>query len=323
MEAFPANNSTPFELIQKMIDDSDYYILVIGGRYGSLNEEGISYTEMEYDYALKTKKHILSFVHKNQLDIPLGKTDTEKNIIEKLETFKKKISVHLIKYWTNKFDLKSYVLSSLSIAFQLNPQQGWVKLSGDFDSSFLLKYSDLLSKYNDLQDKYLRLQERISIDEINKGEDFKKETTIKFFLGTLSSWSNPKLYRKIYEIKMSWLEVFFGLAHSLLSINYPSIIIKQMSDTLNRILKGTDLYSTIFSENAKNTGFNIVITKETLLKIKVQFISFNWINIEQMLFPINSFQGGPKEEMREVWRLTEFGKKLISENISEISQEIN
>ncbi|WP_226914286.1 MULTISPECIES: DUF4062 domain-containing protein, partial [Psychrobacter] len=52
MELFPALDEEQFEFIKKVIDDSDYYLLIIGGRYGSLSNEGISYTEMEYDYAI-------------------------------------------------------------------------------------------------------------------------------------------------------------------------------------------------------------------------------------------------------------------------------
>lgn len=40
------------ECYNKMIDECDFYLLVIGARYGSIDEEtGISYTEKEYNYA--------------------------------------------------------------------------------------------------------------------------------------------------------------------------------------------------------------------------------------------------------------------------------
>ena len=51
MEAFVATNDEQFNVIKKVIDLCDYYVLIIGGRYGSVNEKtGLSYTEMEYDY---------------------------------------------------------------------------------------------------------------------------------------------------------------------------------------------------------------------------------------------------------------------------------
>ena len=49
MELFPAANDEQWEFIKRVIDDCDYYILIIGGRYGSLTSEGISYTEKEFD----------------------------------------------------------------------------------------------------------------------------------------------------------------------------------------------------------------------------------------------------------------------------------
>lgn len=44
MEFFPSTDEEQFSYIKRVIDDSDYYVLIVGGRYGSLSEEGISYT---------------------------------------------------------------------------------------------------------------------------------------------------------------------------------------------------------------------------------------------------------------------------------------
>lgn len=46
MELFPAMDEEQFEFIKKIIDDCDYYLLIVGGRYGSLTEQGISYTQL-------------------------------------------------------------------------------------------------------------------------------------------------------------------------------------------------------------------------------------------------------------------------------------
>lgn len=49
MEVFTASDEDQWTLIRDVIDSSDYYVVVVGGRYGSISVEGISYTEMEYD----------------------------------------------------------------------------------------------------------------------------------------------------------------------------------------------------------------------------------------------------------------------------------
>ena len=62
MELFPATDEEQFEFIKRIIDDCDYYVLILGGRYGSLAKDGISYTEKEYLYALSKGIHVLAFV---------------------------------------------------------------------------------------------------------------------------------------------------------------------------------------------------------------------------------------------------------------------
>ncbi|GHT67957.1 hypothetical protein FACS1894110_14460 [Spirochaetia bacterium] len=55
MELFKAGKKQ-METIKQWIDDSDVYLLILGGRYGSIDEEtGKSYTELEYRYAIEEK----------------------------------------------------------------------------------------------------------------------------------------------------------------------------------------------------------------------------------------------------------------------------
>src|SRR5215510_13194150 len=63
MELFPASDETKWSLITRVIDDCDYYLVIIGGRYGSVDDTGISYTEREYDYAVRRGIPVLAFLH--------------------------------------------------------------------------------------------------------------------------------------------------------------------------------------------------------------------------------------------------------------------
>ena len=56
MELFPASDETAWQLIRDVIDASDYYLVLVGGRYGSLDQTGIGYTEKEYDYAVDSDR---------------------------------------------------------------------------------------------------------------------------------------------------------------------------------------------------------------------------------------------------------------------------
>lgn len=88
MELFPASDDEQFDFIKSVIDDCDYYVLIIAGRYGSTNKKGISYTELEFKYAQKKGIPIISFIHNNVDSIPSGKCETNVDSKKKLEAFR-------------------------------------------------------------------------------------------------------------------------------------------------------------------------------------------------------------------------------------------
>src|ERR1019366_9114939 len=66
MELFPASDKSPWHYIQRVIEESDYYIVIVGGRYGSIEPStGLSYTELEYDYAVSLGIPTYGFVPQN------------------------------------------------------------------------------------------------------------------------------------------------------------------------------------------------------------------------------------------------------------------
>src|ERR1051326_2043890 len=92
MELFPAADEEQFEFIKKVIDDCDYYVLIIAGRYGSLSTNGFSYTELEYDYAVSKNIKVIALIHDNPNDISMGKSETDPKLRERLHKFKEKVS---------------------------------------------------------------------------------------------------------------------------------------------------------------------------------------------------------------------------------------
>lgn len=67
MEQFPASGMSQMDYIKKMLDDCDYYILILAGRYGTVDKDGIGFTEKEFDYACEKNIPIMSFVVENPL----------------------------------------------------------------------------------------------------------------------------------------------------------------------------------------------------------------------------------------------------------------
>lgn len=127
MELFPAANDDQWTLIRKVIDDCDYYIVIIGGRYGSVGTDGISYTEMEYRYASEIGKPIIAFLHKDPGNLPAIKTEQTEEGRKKLDEFKELAQKKMCKYWTSPDNLGSVVSRSLIQLIKNIPSVGWVK----------------------------------------------------------------------------------------------------------------------------------------------------------------------------------------------------
>lgn len=119
MELFPASSKDKWEVLKAVIDDSDIYLVILAGRYGSLgiDDDGneVGYTEMEYDYAVSQGKPVIALLHQDVDLLPAKYVDgigTEGR--SRLEAFRAKIqSARMTRYWTSKEDLSREVLASL------------------------------------------------------------------------------------------------------------------------------------------------------------------------------------------------------------------
>lgn len=128
MELFPASSDDAWTLIKREIDNSDYYIVMSAGCYGSMEpSSGVGYTEMEYDYALAAGKGILGFIHSNIASLPEDKKDNEPTRILKLNRFQEKIKQKLVNFWDTTQQLESAVITSCVSEFNLRPAEGWVR----------------------------------------------------------------------------------------------------------------------------------------------------------------------------------------------------
>lgn len=162
MEMFPATDTEQFEYIKTVIDESDYYVLVIAGRYGSVAADGISYTEKEFLYAKEKGIPILTFVKKDIESISANKTDQDKEKRKKLDEFRAKaLEGRLANFWDNADELKYKIHSSLSKEFKTHPRAGWIR--GD-----IIDPDGLLEQFNLLKKKHEELQKKVNIEKEKK-----------------------------------------------------------------------------------------------------------------------------------------------------------
>ena len=161
MEMFSASNDEQFSYIKKILDTCDYYVLVISGRYGTVNSTtGLSYTEQEYDYAVQQGIPVLAFLHEYPDSLP---PERKENInTDKFNEFRNKVKEgRLCKMWATIDGLVAGIIISLTKEISNYPRPGWNR-GGEYDNSELLtQLNHLRLEKEDLERKVLALQEQI------------------------------------------------------------------------------------------------------------------------------------------------------------------
>jgi hypothetical protein len=127
MELFPAADEDQWTLIKRVIDECDYYIVIVAGRYGSVGSSGMSYTEMEYRYALEQGKPIIAFLHKDPGTLMANRTEGTAELKAKLDSFREFCRKKVCKFWTTPAELGSVVSRSLVQLMKSRPALGWVR----------------------------------------------------------------------------------------------------------------------------------------------------------------------------------------------------
>lgn len=127
MELFPASDDTQWELIKRVIEECDYYVVIVAGRYGSLGPSGKSYTEMEYDYAVSKGIPVLGFVRDDIDSIPSKYIERTEEGRAKLQSFREKVMSRTCRKYTNALELGMAVMKSLMSEARVRPRIGWVR----------------------------------------------------------------------------------------------------------------------------------------------------------------------------------------------------
>lgn len=132
MELFGAADEEQWEIIKETIDSSDYYVLIIAQRYGSIitdgPDAGMSYTEREFRYAKEKGIPILVFIMNDDVPVLPVYVDTEPEKAEKLKKFKDEAKTgRTVVWWSNEDELATKVTASLYKEFGRKKRPGWIR----------------------------------------------------------------------------------------------------------------------------------------------------------------------------------------------------
>ena len=295
MELFPASDDDSWTLIRKVIDDADYYIVIIGGRYGSTTDDGISYTEREYRYALDQKKPIMGFLHKKPDELPQKKCEDSKEGRVRLEKFRKLAQQKACKFWISSADLGSVVSRSLVQTMQSHPAIGWVKASammGEEASHEIVRLSKRVHELEDIVTKSV-VQSPPGADLLAQGKD------------PLSLRYEIKIYRDQQSFSTHSL-VYTTSWDTLFSSLLPAIFGGCNEAKIRAVINGV-LTRSIHRDGLTESGKDLL---EESVKYYLQvFVE----DVETVVVQLRALGLIVIQDMWETWTLTPLGNQVLYE----------
>lgn len=303
MELFPASNEDQWSLIKRVIDDSDYYIVIIGGRYGSTNSEGLGYTEMEYRYALETDKPIIAFLHKNPDEIKAGFTEKTQEGTEKLEAFRNLAKKKMVRYWTNPSELGSVVSRSVVNLKKQCPAIGWVRADSTVDENSMREILKLKQENDELKArlKQSKMNAPAGTEKLAQGED---ELVIK--LKYIAETPQGTKYPFTKNLSITWNGLFAFIAPYMTTecteLTMRSAIIEYAK---------SNVYDELVELKQKRKYKSIKdfeMEKQEFQNIKVQFKALGYIT--------KSMRNRSVKDTANYWTLTEYGDFIMTQLIA-------
>ncbi|MGN0030630.1 MAG: DUF4062 domain-containing protein [Candidatus Gastranaerophilaceae bacterium] len=286
MELFVASDDEQFEYIKRIINNCDYYVLILGGCYGTISKNtGISYTEMEYNYAIEKNIPILIFPYENIKKLQKTKKDED---LSNIQNFVNKVSENrLHKTWKNKDDLCLKVINSLYNAFEEKPQQGWIR-PDEYDNSVLLHEINELRKCNSELEKKVSEYKKQLVPKVSDIADMDELFPLHYsytMRESSSSYSNSL-------VDVTWNQLFSYIGPKLIS---------PISAGMLQYMYDTKFINKITSKYHSKT----YIDEDDANIIKVQFIAQGLINA----YSSQSTKGG----LSEFIQLTQKGKSYLQQ----------
>jgi hypothetical protein len=316
MELFPAADETQWNLIKRVIDDCDYYVLILAGRYGSTRADGISYTEMEYRYALSINKPTIAFVHRNPGKIPAERTETTDEGKEKLADFRSFVEEKLCKQWDTPQELGSVVSRSLIQLIKVSPAVGWVRANELADREATLELLQLRRRVEELETELAKARTSApqGAEGLSQGQD-KHPLRFSFRARDPSGYAHSTWKA---SFRRTWDELFSVVAPLMIN-EAPENAMKSALDALVAESNRETLEET--TEKLKGKVLDgFYLHNEDFQTVKVQFRALGLIT--------KSEKPRSVKDRGTYWTLTPYGDEVMtrlrairSDQVEEVDEE--
>ena len=170
MELFHASDDDQWTYIRRRISKSDYYVAIVAERYGSVDSNGMSFTEKEYRFALAENIPIAAFLLSDDARRNWPAKYVEHVRRSEIDSFRTLCMQKLIKPWSDGKDLALAVTNSLITLIDERPRPGLVP-AGEVPSHVADELARLSKLNGDLAREVAELKEAQSAGDLTQDDE--------------------------------------------------------------------------------------------------------------------------------------------------------
>ncbi|MGA7195037.1 MAG: DUF4062 domain-containing protein [Anaerolineales bacterium] len=159
MELFAAGDESQMTAIKRWIDESDVYMLILGGRYGSIEPKSQkSYIELEYQYAVEKGKPLFAVViNEDYLEKKVkkfGSSVIEKDHPDKLKEFRSLVCSKMVRFWSDPKDIKLAIMETMADFSNREELAGWIPSNEGINTGMVAEeIAGLIKENKELREK--------------------------------------------------------------------------------------------------------------------------------------------------------------------------
>lgn len=281
--------------IKAMIDECDYYIIVVGGRYGSLAPTGISYTHREFIYAQTKRKPMASLIHEQPENLPPEKRERTAEGVARLRDFKELVAKGtLVRPWSQQDDLAPGTQRLLAQLVKTHPAAGWVRAGQVTDLNAVRENQELRKQLDELR----REMEQMTSGRTPRPEALARGSDLTNIAYNCNVYVKGNCIVTQARTQMTWDTIFASLAPTMMN----EVNEDQMRATLAARIAENALKDVADQHKQAHAVRDIVVNPVSFNTIKMHFRAMGYIRKGVSVGPGN----------QPTWQLTPQGDQYMT-----------
>ena len=300
MELYPTEQNNQWPLIQKVISECDYYVVLVGGRYGTLSPMGLSYTHREFIYAATKKKPVIALLHDHpELLGPQAREQTREGEV-RLADFRQLLQQKcLFRFWNTPGELGQVIKKAFPAMIKEHPAPGWVRAGQVTDLESQREVQELRRRIRELEQEVEEHNAgyRPPLDSLARGND---PVALQY---SCNVYVKGDCKVVMAETRLSWDQVFACVAPQMLH-EVPEGVIRQALEEYISASALKDVQGQIPKAHAVR---NVVLSTTSFNQVKIHLRALGLIR-----------KSPRREGQKEIhWQLTPLGDRTMTEVLAQ------